>query len=78
MATLAESFREPPKIFSPVPTWWWSGEPVVKERLRWQMERLAEAGVFNVLIMNLAPNGPLFGSDPDEPCFPVGGLVGLF
>jgi len=69
MATLAESFREPSKIFSPVPTWWWSGEPIVKERLRWQMERLAEAGVFNVLVMNLAPNGPLFGSDPDEPTF---------
>jgi len=33
------------------------------------MERLADAGVFNVLIMNLAPNGPLFGSDPDEPPF---------
>jgi hypothetical protein len=69
MAALAEAFREPPKIFSPVPIWWWSGEPVVKERLRWQMERLAEAGVFNVLVMNLAPNGPLFGSDPDEPAF---------
>lgn len=69
MATLAEMFREPPKIFSPVPIWWWSGEPLVKERLKWQMERLAEAGVFNVLIMNLAPNGPLFGNDPDEPAF---------
>jgi hypothetical protein len=48
MATLAESFKEPPKIFSPVPIWWWSGEPILKERLRWQMERLVEAGVFNV------------------------------
>lgn len=66
---LADSFREPPRVFSPIPIWWWSGEPIVKERLKWQMERLADAGVFNVLVMNLAPNGPLFGSDPDEPQF---------
>ncbi len=66
---LTELFRNPPKIFSPVPIWWWSGEPLNKERLRWQMERLAEAGVFNVLVLNLAPNGPLFGSAPDDPPF---------
>ncbi|MCX7968518.1 MAG: hypothetical protein N3B10_08515 [Armatimonadetes bacterium] len=66
---LSDKFRQPPRIFSPVPTWWWSGEPIVKERLRWQMEKLAEAGVFNLLIMNLAPNGPFFGSKPDEPSF---------
>ncbi len=66
---LTEQFREPPKEFSPVPIWWWSGEPLVKERLRWQMERLAEAGVFQVLVLNLAPNGPLFGSEPDDPPF---------
>jgi len=33
------------------------------------MERLAEAGVKQVLVMNLAPNGPLFGSQPDHPPF---------
>ncbi len=67
--SLEGAFAAPPKIYSPVPIWWWSGEPLVKERLRWQMERLVEGGVFNVLILNLAPDGPLFGSDPDEPPF---------
>jgi len=67
--SLSDKFKQPPKIFSPVPIWWWSGEAIVKERLRWQMEKLEEAGVFNVLVMNLAPDGPLFGCDPDEPPF---------
>lgn len=67
--SLEANFAAPPKIYSPVPIWWWSGEPLVKEQLRWQMERLSEGGVFNILILNLAPDGPLFGSDPDDPPF---------
>ena len=61
--------KSPPKEFSPAPIWWWSGDPLEIERLRWQMDRFAEGGVYNLVLLNLAPTGPLYGSDPDEPRF---------
>ncbi|MEV0388582.1 hypothetical protein [Nonomuraea sp. NPDC050643] len=64
-----ETFREPPRAFSPAAIWWWSGEPLRRDRLRWQMERLVAGGVHNLVILNLAPSGPLFGSDADDPPF---------
>ncbi|MFI9550484.1 RHS repeat domain-containing protein [Nonomuraea endophytica] len=64
-----EVFREPPKAFSPAAMWWWSGEPLRRDRLRWQMERLVAGGVHNLVILNLAPSGPAFGADADEPPF---------
>ena len=39
------------------------------ERLRWQLERLAAGGVFNVVVMNVAPTSPLYGKDADDPPF---------
>src|SRR6266545_577632 len=66
---LASLFRNPPKSYSPVPLWWWSGEPVERKRLRWQMERFAEGGIFNVCIINLAPAGPYANAFPDSPRF---------
>lgn len=69
LAELARGFADPPKAFSPVPIWWWSGDVLTRERLRWQMEQLVSGGVYNVVILNLAPTGPLYGSDPDCPAF---------
>ena len=69
LADLDKRFDSPPRSFSPVPIWWWSGEKLDAQRLRWQLERFAEGGVYNLLIMNLAPSGPLYGSDPDDPPF---------
>jgi hypothetical protein len=69
MSTLLERFTEPPREFSPVPLWWWSGDTVTAERLRWQLERLAAGGVFNVVVMNVAPTSPLYGKDADDPPF---------
>lgn len=66
---LEKRFDDPPRSFSPAPIWWWSGEPLDPERLRWQLERFAEGGVYNLVVMNLAPTGPMFGSDPDDPTF---------
>ncbi|MFL5520178.1 MAG: hypothetical protein ACJ8B6_04530, partial [Gemmatimonadales bacterium] len=68
-ADLWERFADPPREFSPVPLWWWSGETVTAERLRWQLERLAAGGVFNVVVMNVAPTSPLYGKDADDPPF---------
>ena len=64
-----DRFAEPPRAFSPVPLWWWSGERVTAERLRWQLERLVAGGVFNVVVMNVAPTSPLYGKDADDPPF---------
>ena len=67
LSDLDTRFDDPPRSFSPVPIWWWSGEKLDAQRLRWQLERFAEGGVYNLLVMNLAPGGPLYGSDPDDP-----------
>ncbi|MFG2000508.1 glycosyl hydrolase [Spirillospora sp. NPDC048911] len=59
----------PPRPYSPAPIWWWSGERLDRRRLRDQLERFAAGGVYNLVILNLAPSGPMFGSDADEPAF---------
>ncbi|MDF2708118.1 MAG: hypothetical protein K0R62_3770 [Nonomuraea muscovyensis] len=66
---LSDILREPPASHSPAAIWWWSGEPLRRDRLRWQMERLVAGGVRNLVILNLAPSGPLFGADADDPPF---------
>lgn len=63
------SFVNPPKTYSPVPIWWWSGERLDSQRLRWQLERFAEGGIYNLIVLNLAPTSPLYGSDADDPPF---------
>ena len=59
---LARRFASPPREYSPAPIWWWSGERLERGRLRWQLEQLAAGGIYNVVLLNLAPTGPLFGS----------------
>ncbi|HEX71795.1 MAG TPA: hypothetical protein ENN65_00550, partial [Candidatus Hydrogenedentes bacterium] len=66
---IATAFREAPRDFSPVPIWWWSGDRVEKDRIRRQLERMAEGGIYNVIVLNLAPSGPLYGSAADDPPF---------
>lgn len=66
---LEKRFDDPPRSFSPVPIWWWSGDRLNPERLRWQLERFAEGGIYNLVVMNLAPTSPMFGSDADDPPF---------
>ncbi|MEU4224878.1 glycosylhydrolase-like jelly roll fold domain-containing protein [Nonomuraea sp. NPDC026600] len=68
-AQLADILRHPPRAYSPAAIWWWSGERLRHDRLRWQLERFAEGGVWNLVILNLAPSGPMFGSDADDPPF---------
>ncbi|MFE7468420.1 hypothetical protein ACFU6R_30555, partial [Streptomyces sp. NPDC057499] len=66
---LAAVLAGPPRAFSPVAIWWWSGERLDRARLRAQLERFAEGGVHQLVVLNLAPSGPLFGSDADDPPF---------
>jgi hypothetical protein len=66
---LATVLNEPPKAFSPVPIWWWSGEKLDPARLRWQLERFVEGGVYQLVVLNLAPAGSDHGCDADDPPF---------
>ena len=67
--SILQTFKVPPREFSPVPTWWWSGEKVEGSRLRWQMEQYAAGGVYNLIVLNLAAAGPMHGCDADDPPF---------
>ncbi len=62
-------FAEPPRSYGPTPFWWWSGEPVTAERVRWQMEQFRAGGVRELVLINLAPTGPMYGADPDQPAW---------
>ncbi|GIJ57428.1 hypothetical protein [Virgisporangium aurantiacum] len=66
---LADVLANPPRAFSPVALWWWSGDRLDNRRLRWQLERFAAGGVHNLVVTNLAPSGPNFGGDADDPVF---------
>ncbi|MFF2009719.1 hypothetical protein ACFVWY_11665 [Streptomyces sp. NPDC058195] len=66
---LAAVLARPPRSFSPVAIWWWSGERLDRARLRAQLEHFARGGVHQLVVLNLAPSGPLFGSDADDPPF---------
>ena len=66
---LPEAFATAPDAYSPVPIWWWSGDAVEPERIHEQIHLLAQGGIHNAIILNLAPSGPLYGSAADEPPF---------
>jgi hypothetical protein len=68
-ASIAAIMAQPPRALSPTAIWWWSGERLDRARLRDQLVRFAEGGVYNLVLLNLAPSGPLFGSDADDPPF---------
>ena len=38
-------FHHPPKGYGEVPFWWWTGDPLDKDRLRWQIEELHAKGI---------------------------------
>ena len=67
--SLRSLFDSPPRSFSPTPLWWWSGGAVTPERLEWQMEAFARGGVYNLVVINLAPAGPIFGAESDQPAW---------
>lgn len=69
MEALRQRFSSVDPRFGPVPLWWWSGEAVTEERLRWQMQKLRATGLRNLCVINLAPAGPTYGCPADAPPF---------
>lgn len=64
---LLERFQSPDRRFYPTPIWWWSGERLDADRLRWQLERLVAGGARSFVIMNLLPEVPDIGKSRDDP-----------
>jgi len=64
---LFAGFTSPQPAYSPAPIWWWSGERVELDRLCWQLDQLVDQGVHNMVVLNLAPTGPIYGSRADDP-----------
>ncbi|GIL28701.1 hypothetical protein [Actinocatenispora comari] len=60
---------DPDLTYGPVPIWWWSGDRLDPDRLRWQLHRLYDGGVRAAVVLNLAPAGPLHGCLADDPPF---------
>jgi hypothetical protein len=69
VADLLARFTDPAPQYGPLPIWWWSGAPVTRERLRWQLEKLVAGGIRQAVVLCLAPTGPMFGSVADDPPF---------
>jgi len=68
-AEWAFRFATPQAEYSPVPIWWWSGDKIEREGIRKQIKAIADGGMYNAIVLNLAPSGPLYGSAQDDPPF---------
>lgn len=68
-AELRTLFADPPPTFGPTPLWWWSGAEVTSDRMRWQLRTFAAGGITNLVVINLAPAGPIFAARADEPAW---------
>ncbi|MFA6242190.1 MAG: hypothetical protein WC655_14750, partial [Candidatus Hydrogenedentales bacterium] len=58
-------FSTPPPGYGEVPFWWWTGDPLDKDRLLWQLEKLHAAGIPGVQV-NYA-HDPAMATYPAEP-----------
>ncbi len=66
LPSVIDQARDPGAIYRPVPLWWWDGDQLEIERLRWQLDQLHEQGVDQVCLIYLNPLGsqpPYFTED---------------
>ena len=61
-------FRNPPPGYGEVPFWWWTGDPLDKDRLLWQIEQLHKKGISGMQV-NYAhedtPGWPTYAAEPE-------------
>ena len=60
-------FKNPPPGYGEVPFWWWSGDPLDKERLLWQIEELHKKGINGMQINYIHKDSPGWPTYPAEP-----------
>ena len=64
-AALYARFRSPPQEYGPSPFWWWTGEPLKRKRLGWQLDQLRSKGVYQVIVSyNHLADGTVEAGDP--------------
>ncbi len=58
-------FLRPPREYGPSPFWWWTGEPLNRKRLAWQLDQLQSKGVFQAIISyNHLADGTVAAGEP--------------
>ncbi len=60
-------FQNPPPGYGEVPFWWWTGDPLDKRRLRWQIEELHKKGIAGVQVNYAHMDTPGWPTYPPEP-----------
>lgn len=64
---LCDGFRNPPPGYGEVPFWWWSGDPLDKDRLLWQIEELHKKGINGMQVNYIHKDSPGWPTYPAEP-----------
>jgi hypothetical protein len=60
-------FQNPPEGYGEVPFWWWTGDPLDKDRLLWQIEELHKKGIPGMQINYAHRDTPGWPTYPAEP-----------
>ncbi len=60
-------FQNPPPGYGEVPFWWWSGDPLDKDRLLWQIEELHKKGITGMQVNYMHKDTPGWPTYPAEP-----------
>jgi hypothetical protein len=61
-------FQNPPPGYGEVPFWWWTGDPLDEQRLRWQIEQLHAKGISGMQVNYAHEDSagwPTYAADPE-------------
>lgn len=64
---LRAGFASPPPGYGEVPFWWWTGDPLDRERLLWQIEELHRKGIAGVQVNYAHEDTEGWPTYPSEP-----------
>ncbi|MDO4583700.1 MAG: glycosyl hydrolase [Planctomycetia bacterium] len=64
---IAQGFVTPPAGYGEVPFWWWTGDPLDKERLKWQLEELHQKGISGVQVNYAHKDKENWATFPNSP-----------
>jgi hypothetical protein len=60
-------FQTPPAGYGEIPFWWWTGDPLDKDRLLWQLEELHDKDVVGMQVNYAHEDTPGWPTYPNEP-----------